>query len=168
MSAPYIGEIRIFAGNFAPYGWALCDGRLLPISEYDALFALIGTIYGGDGVNNFALPDLRGRVPVHQGQGAGLTNCVIGQAAGTESVMLTTNQIPMHAHNPACNSQPGTSTDPTNNFLAASNDLRPYSDQPLNTIMFAPAGGGQPHENMMPCVAINYIIALWGIYPSQS
>ncbi len=168
MSAPFIGEIRIFAGNFAPYGWALCNGQLLAIPSNDTLFALIGTTYGGDGVTTFAVPDLRGRVPVHQGQGAGFSNCVIGQCAGTESVMLTTNQIPMHAHNTACNSQPGTSTDPTNNYLAASNDLRPYSDQALNTTMFPPAGGGQMHENMMPFVTVNYIIALQGFCPSMS
>jgi microcystin-dependent protein len=158
----------MFAGNFAPANWALCNGQLLPISSYEALFTLLGTTYGGDGMNTFAVPDLRGRVPVHQGQGPGLTNCVIGQPGGAESVTLSPAQMSMHAHNPACNSQPGTSTDPTNNFWAASSDLSPYSDQTLNATMFSSAGGSQPHENMMPYVATNYIIALFGIYPSPS
>lgn len=158
----------MFAGNFAPRGYAFCNGQLLAISQNDALFALIGTIYGGDGQSTFALPNLQGRVPVGQGQGTGLSNHVIGEQSGTETVTLTANQMPFHGHSVACNSDLGTSTDPTNNYWAASANLRPYTDQASNATMFSPAGGNQPHQNMAPFLAINFIIALEGVFPSRN
>jgi len=158
----------MFAGNFAPRGYAFCSGQLLAISQNDALFALIGTIYGGDGVNTFALPNLQGRVPVGQGQGPGLSNHVIGELSGAETVTLNANQMPVHGHVVACNSDLGTSTDPTNNFWAASADLRPYTDQSPNTTMFPAVGGNQPHDNMPPFLTINFVIALEGVFPSRN
>lgn len=171
MSTPYIGEIRIFGGNFAPLGWALCDGQLLAIAQYDALFALIGTTYGGDGQTTFALPDLRGRAPLHMGQGPGLSNYVIGQAAGAEAATLTANQIPSHTHLAAAQTAAGTQTGPTNAIWAAST-LNQFTPTPPTAAMsqgaVGAAGGNQPHENRMPYLAINFIIALEGIFPTQS
>jgi len=170
MSDPFLGEIKMFGGNFTPLGYAFCQGQLLPISSYDALFALIGTTYGGDGQTTFALPDLRGRVPVHQGQGPGLGNYTIGQMAGTETVQLLTGQLPAHTHSAAANSNPGTSADPTGSYWAASADLRPYSDQAPNGTMqnSGSAGSSQPHDNMPPFLTINFIIALEGLFPSRN
>ena len=167
MSSPYIGEIRMFGGNFAPVGWAFCDGSLLPISENDALFALIGTTYGGDGTNTFALPDLRGRIPVHVGPGF-----VLAQAGGTETVTLTTQQIPQHGH-VAISSAAGTATaNPGNNTWGIAAANTPYTDQPFDSQMNAgalsPSGGNQPHDNMMPFLCINFILSLFGTFPSQS
>jgi microcystin-dependent protein len=170
MASAFIGEIRMFGGNFAPAGWAFCQGQLLAIQQYSALFALLGTTYGGNGTTTFALPNLQGRVPIHQGQGPGLSNYVIGQMSGTESVALLTTQLPQHSHLAAGNSNPGTSADPTNNYWAASADLRPFSDQTPNGTMqnSGSAGSSQPHENMPPFLAVNFIIALLGIFPSRN
>lgn len=170
MSQPFIGEIRMFAGNFAPVGWALCQGQLIPISENDALFNLIGTTYGGDGQNTFALPNLASRFPVHVGPGFAL-----GQAGGTESVTLTTQQIPAHSHVPVA-ATAGQVLSPSGAVLAAATStqtgLQIYSNQPPNTQLnpgsIASSGGSQPHENMIPFVVINFIISLFGVFPSQS
>jgi|SRR5580693_576911 microcystin-dependent protein len=172
MSQPYVGEIRIVGFNFAPVGWAFCDGSLIAISQNSTLFNLIGTTYGGDGVNTFALPDLRGRVPVHMGSNGGTTS-VIGQISGTETVTLTTNQIPAHTHAAAASGNGGTSNVPTNNFWANWTGAQYTNAEPtLNAAMRSDAvvavGGGQPHENMMPFLAVNFIISMFGIYPSQS
>ncbi len=166
MSSPYIGEIRLFAGNFAPAGWMFCEGQLLPISEYDTLFNLIGTTYGGDGQSTFALPDLRGRVPVHMGNGF-----ILSQMGGEESVTLTTNQLPAHSHMPQANTGSGTQASPAGNVWANSTNL-PYSASAPTAAMDPSAigmdGGSQPHDNMVPYVCIDFIISLFGIYPTQS
>lgn len=163
---PYLGEIRIFAGNFAPVGWAFCNGALLSVSEYDALFTLLGTTYGGDGVLTFGLPDLRGRIPVHAGNGYNL-----GQMAGLETVTLTAQQIPAHTHAALGNTQNGTETGPANNYWAGST-LKQYSAAaatiPMSAATTTFAGGSQPHDNMMPYLAINFIIATVGIFPQQN
>jgi microcystin-dependent protein len=170
VSTPYIGEIRLFAGNFAPVGWFLCQGQLLPISQYDVLFNLIGTTYGGDGENTFALPNLAGRLPLHQG-----TGFVIGQAAGVESVTLTTTQMPQHNHAMLGSNDSGSSNAPGNAVLAstpAAAQAFPYgTDAPRGAIdpsSIQPQGGNQPHENMQPYLCLNFIIATEGIYPSSS
>jgi microcystin-dependent protein len=167
VSTPYIGEIRIFAGNFAPVGWLLCQGQLLPISQYDVLFNLIGTTYGGDGQNTFALPDLASRIPYHQGSGY-----VLGQQGGVEQVTLTQQQIPVHTHTANANTpnadQPGTA----GNVWGAGTLSGYTATQPANTIMnpaaLSSAGGSQPHENMPPFLCLNFIIATEGIYPSPT
>lgn len=171
---PTISEIRIFAGNFAPRSWAFCDGRLMAISQYEALFALIGTIYGGDGITTFALPDLRGRIPVGIGQGSGL-NIQLGEAAGTEQVTLTTQQIPPHIHTGHGNAstQSGTESAPGGNVLAVTSE-NVYAAGPASVLLGPNAvqvgfnNGGQPHNNIMPVLALNYIIALEGIFPSRN
>ena len=167
MSNPYIGEIRIFAGNFAPAGWNFCDGSLVPISQNEVLYQLVGTTYGGDGVNTFALPNLQSRIPVHQGSGYAM-----GQMGGSETVTLTTAQIPAHAHAAACNSGSGILNSPANNVWAASASAKQFTDQPPNTTMspaaLASSGGSQPHDNMVPYLAVNFIISLFGIFPSQT
>ena len=166
MSTPYVGEIRIFAGNFAIAGWAFCDGSLQSISQNQTLFNLIGTTYGGDGQNTFALPDLQGRFPVHQGSGY-----LIGQKAGVETVTLNTNQIPSHSHVPA-SSGTGGSDNPSGNYWGASTGGKLYSTNTPNLTMNNAAlgitGGNQPHDNMQPFLCINYIISLFGIFPSQN
>jgi microcystin-dependent protein len=166
MGTPYVGEIRMFAGNFAPAGWALCQGQILAISENDVLFTLIGTTYGGDGQTTFALPDLQSRVPVHVGPGF-----VQGQTAGVESVTLTTSQIPAHSHVPLCSSGAGTNASPQNDVWAAL-DSNIYSDVAPSVIMAPSAlgstGGSQPHDNMVPFLVINFIISLFGVFPSQT
>jgi microcystin-dependent protein len=172
MSDPYIGEIRIFGGNFAPQGWAFCYGQLMPIAENDALFTLIGTTYGGDGQSTFALPNLSGRVPIHQGQGPGLTNRIIGEASGSETVTLGTNQMPFHSHVTLAASAGGNQPGPGGGVWAAASSLNPYAtvaaDTNMNSSTIAPAGNSQPHENRMPYLAISFIISLFGIYPSQA
>jgi len=172
MSQPYVGEIRMFAGSFAPVGWAFCDGRTMPISENDTLFTLIGTTYGGDGQETFGLPDLRGRVPVHQGTGIGLSTRVIGEQGGVEQVTLTTQQIPPHAHQPVAAVAAATTGTPTNNVWAASAGPAFVTGQPFTapmpTDVVTPAGGSQPHENRSPALAVSFIIALYGVFPSQT
>lgn len=167
MSSPFVGEIRMFAGNFAPVGWAFCQGQLLPISENDVLFNLIGTTYGGDGQNTFALPNLASRIPVHVGPGFAL-----GQAAGAESVTLTTSQIPAHSHVPASTDTVGNQASPAGGVWAALGSGTIYTDPPANTAMAAsalnPSGGSQPHDNMVPFLCVNFIISLFGIFPSQT
>ena len=169
-----IAEIRIFAGNFAPRGWAFCDGQLLPISENQALFSLIGTIYGGDGRTAFALPDLRGRAPIHQGNGAGLSDYRLGQRGGTEEVTLTTDQMPAHSHALQANTKRGNSPDPANASIADSKGRdRDYMksgevNASMSSNSIASTGGGQPHDNRQPYLAVNYIIAMQGVYPSRS
>jgi microcystin-dependent protein len=168
---PFLGEIQIWPANFAPRGWAFCDGSTLAISQNDALFALLGTTYGGDGVNTFQLPDLRGRVPIHQGQGPGLSNRIIGESSGVESVTLTTNQFPAHSHAPQANSSASTAASPTGAVWAAWSGAQ-YTDQAptggRNAAAAGAAGGGQPHDNMSPFTAVNYIIALEGVFPSRN
>lgn len=179
---PYIGEIRIFAGTFAPIGWASCNGALLPISEYQTLFTLIGTTYGGDGVTTFAVPDLRGRSIISQGRSQAGTTYVLGQMGGTESVTLLLPNIPSHQHTFSASTQQGTTTAASNNFLAAPVDpsatpqtIGLYASatptpviQPLLPGALTPTGGTQAHENRMPFVTISYIIATEGIFPSFS
>lgn len=166
MADSFIGEIRMFGGNFAPQGWAFCDGQLMDISQNTALFTLIGTTYGGDGQSTFALPDLRSRFPLHQGSGS-----VIGEVSGTEQVTLIGNQIPLHSHPPMCSDALGTSGSPSGGYWAASN-VRPYGVNPpdaaMNGNMVQSAGGGQPHNNLHPYLVINFIISLFGIFPSQN
>ena len=168
---PYIGEIRMFGGNFAPQGWAFCAGQLLPIAQYDALFSLLGTTYGGDGQTTFGLPDLRGRAPIHFGQGPGLTNRTQGEASGSESVTLTVSQMGAHTHVPVASPDPGTSAHPTDNVWAASTtgdkQYAAAPDTAMNPATVSAVGGSQPHENRQPLLAINFIISLEGIYPSQ-
>jgi microcystin-dependent protein len=170
---PYIGEIRIFAGNFPPAGWAFCDGQLMPISENDVLFVIIGTTYGGDGESTFALPDLRGRLPMHMGDGPATSFRQIGERAGVESVTLTTTQTPQHTHPMTASTDTGTLPDPGNHVAARSHTANVYmylEDTP-NTNMHAqaitPAGGSQPHENAQPYTCVNFIISLYGVYPPQ-
>lgn len=167
MGTPYIGEIRMFGGNFAPAGWALCQGQLMPISENDTLFNLIGTTYGGDGQSTFALPSLGGRIPVHQGP-----NFTMGQASGTETVTLTTQQMPTHNHSFIASTATATNPSPNGNIMAASPTISSYvidiaGPQLVQTAVQG-VGGNQPHDNMMPYLTINYIISLYGIYPTQT
>ncbi|HEY3044524.1 MAG TPA: tail fiber protein [Vicinamibacterales bacterium] len=172
MSSPYVGEIRIFAGNFAPVGWAFCEGQLMPIAENETLFNLIGTTYGGDGQETFALPDLRGRFPNHQGQGPGGSTYTIGEMTGTETETLTVAQLPIHTHQ-ANAAVAGNDVSPAGNLWAADvgGNTAAYSDA-QNAEMAAgaigPVGGSQPHDNVQPFLAINYIISLFGVFPTQS
>ena len=169
---PYVGQIIMVGFNFAPLGWMLCDGSVLPISENETLFNLIGTTYGGDGQQTFALPDLRGRVPVGIGQGSGLTNRIIGQSFGVETVPLTVNQLPSHQHvlNPAASQSEPTSDRPDNNYPALGGYYAgtTNSSSPMGAPTLGAAGGGQPHNNIQPVLAINFIISLFGVFPSQN
>lgn len=168
---PYIGQIMAFGGTFAPQGWALCDGSLLPISQYDALFSLIGTTYGGDGQTTFALPDLRGRAALHQGQGPGLGSYILGQSGGAEAVTLTVSQLPPHGHPVLGHSGAGDNAHPAGAVWAASSTNLYTAGAAANAAMeatsIAPSGGSQPHDNMLPFLTLNFCIALEGIYPSQ-
>jgi microcystin-dependent protein len=176
MTTPFLGEIRLLPYNFAPLGWLDCDGSLLAISQYDALYTLLGTTYGGDGVNTFALPDLRGRVPLHQGTGIGLTTRTMGELAGSESVTLLATQMAAHTHGITVTSGNADAATPaaTNELGQLNNDTLYTSDtaglQSLNvaSTMIAPDGGSQPHDNLMPTLTVRYCIAVEGIYPSQS
>jgi microcystin-dependent protein len=168
MAEPYVGEIRMGGWNFAPAGWALCQGQLLPISEYPTLFNLIGTTYGGDGATTFALPNLQGRVPLHQG-----TGFVLGQQAGEEQVTLNGNQIPAHVHSFSASTATATSGNPTGNVPASLVSGSAYFQESPTAQMSAQSlstgtGGGQPHDNMQPFQVINFIISLYGIYPTRS
>jgi microcystin-dependent protein len=165
MSQPYVGEIRMGGWNFAPSGWALCNGALMAISQNETLFTLIGTLYGGDGVNTFQLPNLSGRLPVHQGN-----SYVIGQAGGTETVTLTSNQIPTHNHALEAAASGAASTDPTGQTFANSN-VDVYVPPTSPASMSAPtssAGGNQPHSNFMPYMCLTFVISLFGIFPTQT
>jgi microcystin-dependent protein len=171
MSEPFISEIRVAGFNFAPPGWLPCDGRLLRIPEYDALFTLLGTTYGGDGVDTFALPDLRGRFPVHQGQGAGLSVRTRGEQGGSESVVLTTEELPLHQHVMAGSGAVATEQSPEAHVTGHTErniygDLPPYV--PLSSRVVAPAGASQPHDNMHPFQVVYFIIATEGLYPPRS
>ncbi|MBX3120520.1 MAG: phage tail protein [Fimbriimonadaceae bacterium] len=175
MAEPFLGEIRLVAFNFAPQGWATCSGQLLPIAQNDALFALIGTIYGGNGQTTFALPDFRGRVAVSHGQGPGLSNYLLGQASGSEGITLSTNQIPTHNHTMAVSSNTATTSDPRNGVFAKPNvnpRMQNLYGSPANVAMegdtIGAAGGSQPHENRQPFLSLLYVIALQGIFPSQN
>lgn len=172
MTTPFIGEIRMFGGNFAPVGFAFCDGQLLAIADYEALFTLIGTIYGGDGQTTFALPDLRGRIPVHQGQGPGLAaNYTLGEQSGSETVTLTTSQVPSHAHPAQAQSAAGNQAGPGGGIWAASGQNQFSANTPsadMSAAAIGSAGSGQPHDNMAPFQAVSFIIALEGIFPSQN
>lgn len=166
MAEPFIGEIRMFAGNFAPRGWALCDGQLLAISQNDALFSLLGTTYGGDGRSTFGLPDMRGRLPIHADGGHRL-----GQRAGSEQVNLTANQLPAHSHSLSASSNAAASSTPAENVTAASSSNNLYgAENPvsMDAAMLSNSGGGQAHDNVMPFLCLNFIIALFGIFPSRT
>ena len=171
MSDPLIGEIRMFAGNFAPRGWAFCNGQLMSISQNTALFSLLGTTYGGDGRVTFALPDLRGRVPLHAGQGAGLSDYPLGSRGGSEQVALTAEQLPAHRHALLASDAEGDQRTPANHILAMPEETPIYSARDAATAMdsraIAPTGSNQPHENRPPYLAVNYIIALQGIFPAR-
>lgn len=171
MSSPFLGQITMFGGNFAIRGYAFCNGQLLAISQNDALFALIGTTYGGDGVTTFGLPNLQSRVPVHQGSLSGGSTYTIGEAAGNETVTLTQSQMPTHTHAAQGNANDGGQASPANNFwgLSASNVYSTTAPAtPMNAGAVALTGGSQPHENMLPFLCINFLIALEGIFPSQN
>jgi microcystin-dependent protein len=182
MSNPFIGQVILFAGTFAPRGWALCNGQILPINQNTALFAILGTTYGGNGATTFGLPDLRGRVAVSQGQGPGLSNYTLGEQTGTENVTLNISQMPSHNHLvQANNSAANPSNSPSNAFLSQTNtvvgrDVTIYptyatslaAASTLNATSVQAQGGSQPHSNVQPVLALNYIIALQGIYPSRS
>lgn len=179
MTEPFIGSIVMFAGNFAPRGWALCNGQLLSISQNTALFSILGTTYGGNGQTTFALPDLRGRVPLQAGQGPGLSSYNLGQQGGNETVTLTTPQMPTHNHSVLANNADANTNTATGNALANSNGsfsgdsvtVNSYTNAspntPLSPLSIGTAGGSQPHENRPPYLGINFIIATEGIYPSR-
>jgi microcystin-dependent protein len=168
----FVGEVRVFAGNFPPSGWAFCNGQLLPISQNTALFSLLGTYYGGDGLSTFALPDLRGRVPIHPGQGPGLTHRTLGETGGTETHVLTMAEMPAHTHTVAASSANGAADSPAGRVMARSPAAVPQyaatANADLSGMAVAPSGGSQPHNNMQPYLAVTYIIALQGIFPPRS
>lgn len=172
MSEPFVGEIRMFAGNFAPRGWAFCDGQLLAVSQNDALFSLLGTTYGGDGRTTFGLPDMRGRIPVHAGSGPGLSPRRLGSNAGTEEETLTVNQLPFHSHPLTAKSAVATVRNPQGKVLAQPPTFL-YTDIPTKPLVdMSPeavgnAGGSRSHTNLMPFLCVHFIIALFGIYPSR-
>jgi microcystin-dependent protein len=171
MSQPYIGEIRMFAGNFPPNGWAFCDGQPMPIAENDVLFNLIGTTYGGDGEETFNLPNLQSRVPIHMGTGPDGTTYQIGEMAGTEQETLSVQQIPSHTHALAAVAGVANFADPINHVPAEA-DIDAYAPPGTVANLLAtavgPTGGSQPHENMAPFLCINFIISLFGVFPSQT
>jgi len=167
MAQPYVGEIRMFAGNFAPAGWMFCEGQLLPISENETLFQLIGTTYGGDGQETFGLPDLRGRIPIHQGNGF-----ILAETGGAEEITLTVNQIPAHSHPLLGSSGVANNAQPANNVVAQTGTFDGYQTTPGGQAMasasISPAGGSQPHTNFQPYLCIDFIISLFGIFPSPT
>lgn len=167
MAQPYVGEIRMFGGNFAPAGWMFCEGQLLPISENETLFNLIGTTYGGDGQSTFALPDLRGRLPIHQGNGF-----TLAETGGAEEVTLTIQQIPVHSHPLLGSADPANVPNPQNNVPAATATATPYFNiqpaSPLSPQSISPVGGSQPHTNFQPYLCVDFIISLFGIFPPPS
>jgi microcystin-dependent protein len=169
MAQPYVGEIRMFAGNFAPAGWMFCEGQLLPISENETLFQLIGTTYGGDGQSTFALPDLRGRIPIHQGNGF-----ILAETGGAEEITLTVNQIPAHSHPFLASTSTGTGTNPQGNMLdQTTGTIFMYidgqgPDGSMAPGMIGATGGSQPHTNFQPYLCVDFIISLFGIFPSPT
>ncbi|MEZ5465271.1 MAG: tail fiber protein [Lysobacteraceae bacterium] len=166
MAQPYVGEIRIFAGNFAPVGWQFCNGQLLPISENETLFNLIGTTYGGDGQSTFALPDLRGRLPVHQGNGL-----ILAETGGAEEITLTVSQIPAHRHDWLASENGATASTHSGNVLAEASKrfyVAPSSTSAMSAMAVSSTGGSQPHTNFQPYLCVNYIISLFGIFPSPT
>lgn len=172
---PYVGEIRLFAGNFPPNGWLFCDGQSLPISENDVLFQLIGTTYGGDGEETFNLPNLASRVPMHMGTGPDGTTYQIGEMAGTETETLSVQQIPSHTHTLLANPATGTMQGPVGAVLAKAGGIQPnvrmYGSDSIAAMrpgLLSPAGGSQPHENTQPFLCLNFIISLFGVFPSQT
>jgi microcystin-dependent protein len=180
MSQPFVGQVIMFGGNFPPSGWMFCLGQLLPISENEVLFQLIGTTYGGDGEETFALPNLGGRIPIHMGQGGGLSSYIIGQSAGVESVTLTTQQIPIHNHFAVANATPASASKPTPSTILANENVSNGGNDPFVYAPFDSAsqvtlpgnaiqntGSSQPHENIQPVMAVSYCISLFGIFPSQ-
>jgi len=172
MGEPFIGEIRMFGGSFAPAGWAFCNGATIPISENDALFTLIGTTYGGDGQETFQLPDLQGRLPMHQGTGKDGITYTIGEKAGTETVTLSTQQMPAHTHALIASASPGTNAAPKDAVVAKTTTGFLYiNENPTGNMApsaINPVGGSQPHENMQPYLCITFIISLYGVFPQQS
>lgn len=167
MAQPYVGEIRMFAGNFAPAGWMFCEGQLLPISENETLFQLIGTTYGGDGESTFALPDLRGRIPIHQGNGF-----ILAETGGAEEITLTVQQIPAHSHPLQASSSAAQETQPAGNVLGRTTESDGYSDSGtlgnLSPGSAGSTGGSQPHTNFQPYLCVDFIISLFGIFPSPT
>lgn len=174
MADPFVAEIRIFPFNFAPRGWAFCDGQLLPLSQNTALFALLGTTYGGNGKSNFALPDLQGRAPMHPGQGPGLSLHDLGETGGSETVALLQSEIPNHNHALRVDSlDPGEDRTPAGEYLARSTGGNLYSDPagnlvPMSPNALGPAGGSLPHNNMQPFLTLNFNIALQGVFPPRT
>jgi microcystin-dependent protein len=172
VAQPYVGEIRMFGGNFAPAGWAFCNGATMSISENETLFQLIGTTYGGDGESTFNLPDLQGRVPIHQGTGPDGQTYIVGEKAGVETVTLTIQQIPNHSHPFIGTGNPGTTTNPPQNIVAQNSGNNIYiEDQAFVALApqsLLPDGGSQPHENLQPYLCVAFIISLFGIFPSQT
>jgi microcystin-dependent protein len=173
MSDPFVAEIRMFAGNFAPTGWALCNGQLLPISQNTALFSLVGTYYGGDGKSTFALPDLQGMTPIQQGQGSGLSDCFLGETSGVENVTLIESEIPFHTHSAQGNFNAGdvftpgptvvlTNSSPGNAYVTGTASLTPMSFSAISV-----AGSSFPHNNMMPYLTVTFIIAMQGVFPPR-
>jgi len=172
MSEPYVGEIRMFGGNFAPQGWAFCDGQLLAVNSNDALFSLLGTIYGGDGRTTFGLPDMRGRVPVHMGSGPGLSPRQIGSHGGAEQVTITPAELPSHTHTMTGAADIGNDPNPAGKYLATTSIAAPYfegaPDASMSGSAIATDDGGQTgHNNVQPFMCVNFIICLYGIYPSR-
>ena len=170
---PFVAEIRIFAFDFAPKGWAFCDGQLLPISQNTALFSILGTTYGGDGKSTFALPNLAGRAPMHPGQGPGLSPHQLGEAGGAETVTLSTNQIPAHSHTLMAESSAASTKIPTGNVLSHPARGLPYAPGSANVVAMAsqaiaPSGGQTSHNNMMPYLALRFCIALQGVFPPRN
>ena len=175
MAQPYVGEIRMFGGNFAPAGWMFCSGQLLPISENEVLFQLIGTTYGGDGESTFALPNLQSRIPIHMGTGPSGQTYQLAEMAGTESETLTVQQIPVHTHAEVVANTAATSQDPTGRVLALPNSAQPNllfwghdSVSQMNAQAIGPSGGSQPHENTQPFLCVSFIISLFGLFPSPT
>ncbi|WP_322417151.1 phage tail protein [Mesorhizobium huakuii] len=173
MADPFVAEIRIFPFNFAPKGWALCDGQILPLSQNTALFSLLGTTYGGDGKSNFALPNLQGSAPMHPGQGPGLSLHDLGETGGSDTVTLLESELPMHSHGLAASNSDGIEQTPVGQFLAGgvggiSMYAAPGQLTPLNSNALAPAGGDQPHNNMQPYLTCYFCIALQGVYPPRT
>jgi len=171
MPEPYIGEIRMFAGNFAPNGWMFCEGQTLPISENDALFTLIGTTYGGDGQETFNLPNLASRVPIHMGTGPDGTTYTLGEMAGTEQETLTTQQIPSHTHPWMASQANANNTEPIGGVPGITQGdfyTTSFTASPMAAQLITPAGGSQPHENTQPFLCINFIISLFGVFPTQT